>query len=293
MKWDNTFPDVPGEFHERVSATLKVLETQEKHINIKKERVKTMKLRKPILIAAVLALTLALSVTAYALVSLLTPAEVAKEMEQDKLADAFENDGTDIDETIISNDDENYIGYSITLHGLVSGENLNEYRDYADIKSDETYIMVSLAHEDGSPIIYGPQPDGSLKHFFFAVLFEGYRPWMFSSWHFGSGGAGFEKDGIYYNMYQVDENIEIFANRKVYLAIWDSELIMCPVTERSKATGPNSDVFKINTDGTIEFADEFEKAHAMFVLPLDPAKANPEKVQQLLEELDALDAAID
>lgn len=33
MKWDNVFPEVPGEFRERVTATLKVLESQEKKRN--------------------------------------------------------------------------------------------------------------------------------------------------------------------------------------------------------------------------------------------------------------------
>jgi hypothetical protein len=52
MKWDNAFPEVPKEFHERVRATASTLERSQNKITFKRERTKIMKF-KPLIAAAV------------------------------------------------------------------------------------------------------------------------------------------------------------------------------------------------------------------------------------------------
>ena len=74
------------------------------------------------------------------------------------------------------------------------------------------------------------------------------------------------------------DNIEIFADHTVYIAMY----------EESKEFGmaPGSDIFSVNNDGTIKFADDFKKANALFTVPIDKSKADPKAVKKLLESND-------
>lgn len=65
-------------------------------------------------------------------------------------------------------------------------------------------------------------------------------------------------------------NLEIFADRTVYLAAYEGFV-------------PSEEIFTINDNGEIAFKSSFDKPQAMFILPLDPAKADPEAVNKLLE----------
>jgi len=221
--------------------------------------------RKPVMAVAAMLTMMFLSLTAYAIVALLTPAEIASELGYDALAEDFRSGGgMIIEESIVSE------GYVLTLHGLSIGSDLREFRSHTKIDAEQTYTVLSIRQEDGTPIdLYN---DGILFHF--VALFEGYKPWALNSVHLGSGGSAFEKDGVLYVVAECNESLEMFADRTVYFAIWDREYGF-----------PNNALFTIDENGSIAFADGLDKSHAMFILPLDPAKANPEKVTQTLDEL--------
>jgi hypothetical protein len=71
------------------------------------------------LIAA--AITLAISITAFAAWRLLSPKQVAEHLENKALAHAFESkDAIEINESVVSG------GYNFTLLGIVSGEGLKK-----------------------------------------------------------------------------------------------------------------------------------------------------------------------
>jgi len=221
--------------------------------------------RKPVMaFAAVLAMML-FSLTAYAIVSMLTPAEIARELGYDALAEDFQNgSGMIIEESVVSE------GYVLTLHGLSIGSDLTAFRGLTDIDAEQTYTIISIRQEDGTPM------DLYNNGFAFqsVALFEGYKPWGLNSIHLGLGGSAFEKDGVLYVILTCDESLDMFAGRTVYYAIWDRELGF-----------PNADIFTIDASGKIAFADGLNKAHAMFTLPLNPEGADPEKVRQTLYEL--------
>ena len=222
--------------------------------------------KKLAVVAIAIAITIALSLSVYALVKLLTPAEIAREMGRDNLAAAFENgNGTYIGKSVTSD------GYTFTLQGLALGSGLDEYKNYTDIDAEQSYFVFSIQNNDGTAF----DLTNDFGHFTSGVFFKGYRPWMFSSFMLGAGSQGFEKDGVLYMLLHCDENIEMLADSEVYFAIWDSSEI---------GFAPSSNLLTIHEDGSITFADNISTAHAMFTLPLDPNKANPDLVNQKLNE---------
>ena len=222
--------------------------------------------RKPILVLAALAILAALSVTAYALVALLSPAEIARELGHDAIAQAFESgEGTLINESVTSQ------GYVFTLMGLTSGKNL----DFFESEGEQTVLLFAVRREDGQPVSVASDSGTSL-HFRSCAVFSGCQPWTFNSFTLGfSFAAAHIRDGVYYMALGIDDNLEMLADHTVCYAIWDGDLGF-----------PSSELFAMAQDGTISFADGLQKPRAMFTLPLDPAKADPARVARLVEALE-------
>jgi len=221
--------------------------------------------RKPVMAFAAVLTIMLFSLTAYAIVAILTPADIARELGYDALAEDFQSgSGVVIEESVVSE------GYILTLHGLSIGKDLGAFRAHTDIDAEQTYTVISIRREDGTPM------DLYNNGFAFnsVALFEGYKPWGLNSIHLGLGGSAFEEDGVLYIIKTCSESLEMFADGTVYYAIWDRELGF-----------PNSDIFKVDENGRIAFADGLDKAHAMFTLPLDPSKADPERIKEILDEI--------
>lgn len=218
---------------------------------------KTKKLA--VLIAASIAL-LAVSVSAAML--WLTPAQVADAHNQPLLAEAFNSPGAiSINETVESGD------YSITLLGLVSGRNLDALNQ--DVDADHTYSVLALRRLDGEPLT-------NQNHDFMAYtmtpLVAGCSPAAVNSWTLNAGTSGMAKDGVYYYLLDT-QSIEMFADRTVYMAFYEGFV-------------PNNETFYVEDDGTISFCGDYTGVHALFTLPLDPAKADPAAVEAFLKEND-------
>ena len=218
--------------------------------------------RRPVLVIAAVALAVLLSVSAYAIVTLLSPAQVARESGYTALAAAFEDGkGTRIDETVVSE------GYVFTLMGMTSGKNL---LNHTVMDAEKTFIVLSVRREDGQPVTVENGMPVS-----FGVFFEGYKPWQFSSFVLGAGGSVIERDDAFYLVHVIDENIEMLADRTVVFGVWDTAL----------GFAPSAGLLNMAQDGTISFAQGLEKPHAMFTLPLDASKADPARVERVLGEL--------
>jgi len=226
--------------------------------------------RKPILALVAIAIIAALSVTAYAIVSLLSPAEIAREMGHDALAAAFEDgSGTLINESVTSE------GFIFTLHGMATGENLLAFYDEAE--DGKAILVLSVRRENGRPMDFFKQPANVTVDTYFAycVVFEGFKPWLISSRTVGgTGGQLFEKDGVLYVLLDCS-NFEIFSDRKPAFAVWNAAEI---------GIAPGAGLFQLREDGSVAFAHGLQIARAMFPLPMDSAKADPARVAQILEE---------
>ena len=92
----------------------------------------------------------------------------------------------------------------------------------------------------------------------------------------------FDRDGVIYMVIEIGENIEIFADRTVYFAAYSFEAIIMDAPEHGGITF--APPLHMAEDGSIAFVDGLQHAHAMFTLPLDASRANPEQAAQLMAE---------
>jgi len=214
-------------------------------------------LAKRIIIIAAAAVILCL--TAAASIMFLSASNAAEFIGDEKLAKAFEEDGAvKVSETIKTG------GYDITLLVLVSGKGLSDTYDTA---SDKTYAVISVAASDGTPYTNEDYP--SLA---FTPLISGLNPWQFNAWTLHGGYTQFCEGGILYYLFDCD-GISCFADRTVYFAVYDGFT-------------PSREFFNIAKDGSISFSKDFDKAAALFTLPLDKSLADKDAAQRLIEEND-------
>lgn len=234
-----------ADFQERTADLLqqRARELEKEHSNMTFSKPKKL----AVLIAACIAL---LAVSVSAAVMWLTPAQVAEEHNQPLLAEAFQGpDAILLNETVESGD------FSITLLGLVSGRNLDTLNP--DLEKDHTYSVLALRRLDGTPLT---NENHSLTQYTMTPLVAGCSPLAVNNWTLDAGVAGMDRDGVYYYLLDT-QSIEMFADHTVYMAFYEG-------------LTPNNTIFTVAEDGTIAFAEDFTGVHALFTLPLDPAKAD-------------------
>ncbi|GKX27642.1 hypothetical protein SH1V18_01220 [Vallitalea longa] len=228
---------------------------------------KPKKRRVSIALVAVI-ITLTLSLTAMAAYHLLTAKQIAKEFKDEGLAHAFEQeDAVEINESVISK------GYKFTLLGLVSGEDLSDFEMYSkDISSVRTWAVVSIEKDDGSEMPSTPEEGYGDVNFFISPLVKGQEPWFYNIASMNGGYSEDVIDGVLYRLIQCD-NVEIFADRGVYLCISTSTFYDKKAFNYDEVTGEVS----VNTD--------YDGANALFDLPLDIERADYDQAEKYLEEI--------
>ena len=168
------------DFRERTEAALR-----RRSRGSEKETLKMKLLKRPAAIVAVAAL---LVVSASAVALRLSAAQVADTMGRHALAQAFEdNNAVTVNETVESGD------YAITLLGLTSGANLNEWS--AEMDETRTYAVVALDRLDGTPL---ERETFDFVGHTVTPLVSGYAPWVVNNWTLGSSATGTAVDGTFY-----------------------------------------------------------------------------------------------
>lgn len=234
------------DFQDRTVARLSALARQQEE----KQTMKHQKLRTGLIAAAVAA---ALSITAYAAVVMLRPQDVARQAGNEALAAAFTQEGA-----VSVNETKTVGDYNVTLMGLVSGEGLSRVESLpGGVTRDKTYAVLAYARADGAPITE------DVPELTVSPLIEGYAPWQVNAWTLGGGTHTFAREGILYYLFECD-SVEPFADRTVYLAVYPGTHIP-----------PNAETFAVSDEGHISVVAGAEAA--MFVLPLDGSKADPDK----------------
>ena len=221
-----------------------------------KETLKMKLLKRP---AAIVAAAALLMISASAVVLRLSAAQVADRMGQHTLAQAFE-DGSAItlNETVESGD------YAITLMGLTSGANLDEWS--SDVDAARTYAVVALNRLDGTPL---ERETFDFTGHTVTPLVSGYAPWAVNNWTLHSSATGTAVDGTFYFLLNTSD-LSVFADRTVYLAFYEDGF------------APSAETFVMAEDGSIAFAGDYRGAHALFTLPLDPALADPAAAEAMV-----------
>lgn len=208
------------------------------------------------IIAAVIAV---FSVTAFAAYLFLSPKDVATHLEKYELAELFSKEDTLFEIPAQTRGD-----YTIQLLGMTSGKNLDEVVDTA-VDKELSYLVGAITKKDGSPMI-------DYSDLMITPLVEGYKPWQINIFTIGNGGKhSFIYEGVEYFLIEC-ESIEIFADNTVYIAAYEG-------------FAPSIAEFNISEDGEISFNESYIVTKALFEIPLDKSKANPEVVDALLEDL--------
>ena len=230
---------------------------------------KTYKKIPAVVLAAVLVLGIG-TITTFAAWKYLMPDEVAEVVKNEKLAEAFMSE-----DAVFVNEAQSYGGYQVTFLGMVSGADLTSFismDDNGEIRSNLSHMVVAIENADGTPM-----PDisddayGELE-FLVTPLVEGYNPVTYNAFAFGGSYTDEVVDGILYRVMECD-NVEMFADCKLYLAVLDSTFY--------RAAAYNYD----EASGEISRNESYDGLNALFSLPVDVAKADTEAAKAYMESL--------
>ena len=201
----------------------------------------------------------------------LSPGQVAQELEDGKLMNAFQGE-----DAVLVNETQEYAGYRVTLLGAVSGKNISEYLstdDQGQVESDRFYAAVAIERADGTPMpdtsddAYGEEP------FYVSPYIKGLEPWNYGLMNMGGGYSEFVRDGIQYRLLDM-ENIEIFADRGLYIGV-------------SSGTFYDNEAYLFDQEtGEITRNETYGKVNALFTLPLDPARGDPQAAEAFLRSME-------
>ncbi|WP_027398265.1 hypothetical protein [Anaerovorax odorimutans] len=229
------------------------------YFNIKRVRV----------IAVLMILILATTATVFAAWYLLTPKQVAQNLGDDGLANAFEGkDALAINSSQVCGD------YKITLLGLVSGEKISDFKSsISDIYPNRTYAVVAIANLDGKAMPDTRDEEYDKVPFFISPLIKGMDPREFNIITMNGGYSGFVKDGIMYRIVECDD-IEIFADRGLYLCVTSSTFYDINAFNYNEQTGE----ITRNTD--------YKGVNVLFDLPIDKSKGDYDKAEKYLKQLE-------
>ena len=147
------------------------------------------------------ALVVAVPVGAFAAWQLLSPAQVAHELQDTALEKAFASE-----EAMFINQSVQSGGYRITLLGLVSGSACSDYLPSdVEINQERLYAAVAIENADGSPMPDTSSEEYGQKSFLVTPLIQGQLPWQVNIFTMGGGYGEFVQDGIQYRLVECED----------------------------------------------------------------------------------------
>lgn len=219
----------------------------------------------PVLIIVCCAL-LFCSVTAFAAWRFLAPKDIAMEYGDKQLAEAFESE-----DAVLMEESQTYGDYTVTLLGTVSGRSITDFVTEGDeVSPDRTYAVVAISRTDGTSMPDTSSNEYGRTPFLVSPLVQGLNPRKYNIVTMHGGYSEIIKYGIMYRMIECD-NVEIFADRKVYLCVTNTVFY-----------DNNAYVFNEDT-GEITVNSEYDGMNLLFDLPLNKDKADKEAAGQYLE----------
>lgn len=195
----------------------------------------------------------------YAYFHYMTPAQTAKEMGQDKLAEKFSRQQDEV-QTVTSK------GYRISYLGVVTGKNLEEGLEGAEVEKEKTYIVTAIQKENGEAMTYGDE-------FFVSPLIGGLEPIHYNLSMMEGSAVRMIQDGIQYSITACD-SVGIFADRTLYLAVQDGSFLSGEAYSMDDQTG------EITADA------DYPEVNVLFPIQLDKNMADREKADACIAEVE-------
>lgn len=199
----------------------------------------------------------------------LMPNKVAERTGDKKLAEVFASENS-----VLVNQTQSFEEYRITFLGIVSGENLTEQIAVKNgaIRTDRSHIVVAIEKADGTPMPDTSDDAYNQEEFFVSPFIKGYHPVEYNAFFFGGGYTDMVEDGVLYRIMECD-NMEPFADCGLYLGVIDSTFYQREAYYYDEITGE------------IARNENYKGVNALFSLPIDESKADPEAAKAYLEAL--------
>lgn len=202
----------------------------------------------------------------------LSPAEVAAEGEDSALEKAFLSDGA-----IYVNETQESGGYKVTLLGSVAGRNISDFigEENGVPEDDRMYTVVAIERADGSPMPETSSDAYGDMAFYASHYIRGLDPNRYSIMSMGGGYSDHVRDGILYRLLEMD-NLEMFADRGIYVGVCTGTFYDAEAYHYAESTGEMSR------------NENYGGVNALFQLPVDKSKADPEAAAKYLEEFERM-----
>lgn len=236
-----------------------VPEEWNKRLLEKKGTYKMPRYRRKVAAAILLLCLFGISGSVYAAYHYLTPAQTAKEMEMNTLAEKFAQQ----EDEVLSVKTK---GYCINYLGMLTGKNLSDNLEGAEVEEEKTYIVTAIQKDDGTAMTHS-------DHFFIGPFVKGLNPIHYNFTQYGSSATRMIDHGIMYCISECDD-IAIFAKRGIYLAVQEGVFYDSEAYSMDEKTG----VLTANK--------EYEKVNVLFEIQLDESMADEEKAQAYIDKID-------
>lgn len=239
MNWENYRHAIDSisfspDFQERTIALLRRTVCGEQ----KKEKY-AMKHKKVWRAAMAVACAAVLTVSAYAAVQWLTPAQVADYVKEPGIAEAFSNE-----DAVLMDETRDVGEYKVHLLGTVSGQGLSVLNP--DAEQSHTYVVLAVERQDGSSVTLDEMTGYQLLPMV-AGQDESTAEELFSQ----RSVTYFELDGKVYWLWDM-ETLEKYADRTAYLAFYQ---------------GIAPSMFTMAEDGSFSIREDSTEPCALFTLP--------------------------
>lgn len=212
-----------------------------------------------ICIAALMAVVvLGASGSVYAAIKWMNASETADNLGNKKLAEAFGKQEKDIIE-------ESAGDYTVAYLGVVSGVNISDLVMPEEIDDSKMYATVAIKKQNGEDMTYEDE-------IMVSPFIQGLAPWEYNIATM-NGGAWYNiVDGVQYRIIEVD-NIEIFADRELYLGVTDSNFGFAQCYQYDEATG------KIGRN------EAYDGLNLLFKLDVDKSKADSAAAEEYINNM--------
>lgn len=230
---------------------------------VKEDGTMNNRYKKLVMAASVALAALILPISAYAAYKYLSPKEVADELEDNKLGTAFATDGKEVIKTVRDG------LYKVTYLGHVTGKSISDRTGSAwELYPDRIYVAIAVERADGTAI----KADDGHK-IFVTPLIQGLTPGKYNIVTMNGGYVEKIIDGVLYRIIDCD-NIGIFADKRLYLAVSDTDFY-------------SSEAFDFNdSTGLISEKNAYQGTNVLFDLELDKKGADADKAAAYVEQFE-------
>lgn len=175
-----------------------------------------------------------LSVSGYAAWKYLRPTQVVENMGDQKLSGQFEK----TEGTIVGDARQVFEDYTVTMLGLVAGENLSDYPYFSDgvEVQDRCFAILAIERTDSVPMPKTSEDEYAELCFFASAFAKGYDPVKVNAATLDGYYCDMVEDGILYRLVECDD-ISALSDQVVYVGVLDKVFYDCTAYHYDDKTG--------------------------------------------------------